>query len=882
MTMNNHHKDSNKNIAVLFTDIVGSSNFFKKHGNSSGRTMLRLHQDIVSPLIAEFGGAVVKLLGDSVMAYFLDPGDAFKSAIKIQQKFKKHNKGREKKDQIHIKLCVHYGEGIVEDKDIFGDVVNMAAKFLPYAGSDQILISQEVYIHVKDLSFVNFLRVDISSEKRVLNELIIYNVVWNESIDFDPILSTLLYLKPNWKLGEKHFSNVWENMLLDRDNIWQKDKIIKKEILPDKSVCLILKDAPYSMVIANKIINFIKTNLRKNGTLSLPLQAIIDSGPYLRAGRLYLGDLSVNWKKIEPGEIYASASALKLIKADNKSFSVAQNNDSDQNNPYSKIVMNTLEKDEPYLFLYQNALVQGDNPPCFYCGARTHLTRSCPSKNLIELTQFINSLGYLNIHEINNLFFNYFYETGNDSIKNFDPGSWNKDDISPQWAHHCFYELNSVFQLRFFKTLWNLQEENWKDIKEKRETRDRGGLLWLALDCLRVSNFTQAESILSDVMSKQPGDYKVFCTAAFLNIETNNLKQANYFFKKAFKLTRTTPQRILILFLRSRIYHLSKEPLKAREMIKRIARLSPFCHEALYQDILYTFRYGNKALALQHLLKLIKLNRDYYVIALIDPDLSDYSIDIHPQLDKLLIEIREEASRIIPEADHELNKLKDIIGNDSKEFSETKSLLIKIKDLLSKDSYFGYLDIIHYGESIAHMSSRIIMRRETGLSTISNTLKQRLTYCRKRIKGLLYPFLARSVSEQFGHIHERFNQTSNSNDLHDPEKFKILLKNYDKISYELSRIEAKLNRLEGMGPLLKYAARFMKKNIIFQSANLIIALIVFPITTHYLNFILPDLNISAQNIWGYQKIIVVLGGISALFFASLTSKKKLTGKKSTF
>src|SRR4030042_5917636 len=116
MTIKNQ---SIKNMAVLFTDIVGSSNFFKKHGNVSGRSMLKLHQDIASPLVAEFGGAVVKLLGDSVMAYFLDPADAFKSAIKIQQKFKNHNLEKAEKDQIHIRLCVHSGEGIVEDKYYF-------------------------------------------------------------------------------------------------------------------------------------------------------------------------------------------------------------------------------------------------------------------------------------------------------------------------------------------------------------------------------------------------------------------------------------------------------------------------------------------------------------------------------------------------------------------------------------------------------------------------------------------------------------------------------------------------------------------------------------------------------------------------------------------
>ena len=871
MTIKNQ---SIKNMAVLFTDIVGSSNFFKKHGNVSGRSMLKLHQDIASPLIAEFGGAVVKLLGDSIMAYFLDPGDAFKSAIRIQQKFKNHNRGKDDKDQIHIRLCVHFGEGIIEDKDIFGDVVNMAAKFLPYAGSDQIVISQEVHAHVKDIPLIKYQKIDLPSEqKSILNGLVIYNVTWNESVEFEPILRTLLYLKPNWNLGEKHFSIVWENMIFTRAGVWPKEKIIKEDILQDKSVCLIVTDASSAMIIAKKIVNHLKTNLGQNSTLFLPFHIIIDSGPYLRAGRLHLGDLSVNWKFIEPGEIHVSSNALKFIKIDNKKFSLVEANNADPKQQYFKIVSDSLEKDEQYLFLYQNALIQGDNSPCFYCGARTHLTRACPSKNITELTQFINRLGYLNIHEINNLFFNYIYETGKDNVKKFDSGSWNKDEISPQWAHYCFYELNSVFQLRFFRALWNLQEENWKDVKIKIETRDKGGLLWLALDCLRVSNFTQAESILSEIISKQPADYKAYCLAAFLYIETDNLREANTFLKKSFEFARTTPQKMFILFLRSRIYWLNKDPIKAREMIKSIIRLGPFCHEALYQDILFTFKHGNRTLALQQLVKLIKMNREFYVIALIDPELSEFSREIHPKLEQLLLEAREEANRIIPEADNELNNLKGIIGNDSREFTETKSMLLKIKGLSEKDSYFGYTDIIHYGETISHMSTRIIVSRESDLSKAYDAIKNRLIYCRGKIKSMAYPFIARSASMELGMVRMRFEKVSEKEDFHNPEKFKKIMADYEGISAELSRIEDKLNRLDGMTHLIRFAIRFIKKNIIFQSANLIIALVLFPITVYYLNVILPDLNISAQNMWSYQKIVIILGGISALILASLTSKK---------
>lgn len=98
----NYPKDSIKKMAVLFTDIVGSSNFFKTRGDIAGRRMLKQHQDMASPVIKEFGGVLVKLLGDSVMAYFINPQEALKSAIKIQRRFQTHNRGNDDRDQIHI------------------------------------------------------------------------------------------------------------------------------------------------------------------------------------------------------------------------------------------------------------------------------------------------------------------------------------------------------------------------------------------------------------------------------------------------------------------------------------------------------------------------------------------------------------------------------------------------------------------------------------------------------------------------------------------------------------------------------------------------------------------------------------------------------------
>jgi hypothetical protein len=313
-------KDSIKKIAVLFTDIVGSSKFFKTHGDVAGRKMLRQHQNIASPAIYEHGGVVVKFLGDSVMSYFFDAKDALSSAIKIQQEFKRYNQKKELKDQIHLRICIHFGDGIVEEKDIFGDVVNMAAKLLPLVKGDHIFISKEVYDQVQRLSPVPLKLVKTHGNNDSTKGLTIYGVIWDETISLDLSLETLLILKPLWELSKDNFESIWDSLLREKKDLWS-GKVLKEKKFSDKSIGLIVKDVPSSLALVRKILDFLKVNLDQGNLPFLPIQIVVDSGSYGIAESLVLEDLKIDWEEIDPGEIYISAVAYDFA-ADTGDFSI--------------------------------------------------------------------------------------------------------------------------------------------------------------------------------------------------------------------------------------------------------------------------------------------------------------------------------------------------------------------------------------------------------------------------------------------------------------------------------------------------------------------------------------------------------------------------------
>jgi class 3 adenylate cyclase len=864
-----YSKDAIKKMAVLFTDIVGSSEFFKKNGDIEGRKMLRIHQDLASPAVNEFGGKVVKMLGDSVMAYFLNPEDALKSAIKIQQKFQAYNAETKGKGEIHIRLCVHYGDGILDEGDIFGDVVNMAAKFLPLASGDEILISRELHSTIKNIPLVRFDSFEVPKSNIAIRDLKLFKVIWDSRITLDPTMKTIVHVRPIFNLGSRRFDNLWNKLIAEKGRFWSVATIEKEQINSDRSISLIVKKTAVAYEIAKHISGYLHTNMGEEANLCLPLQIIIDRGAYIIAGRISLNNLKVNLSQLEPGAIFTTEAAFQtMIKEGIQNINL--NSGKGANGSFFVLSQDKDSQEGASLFRYQQALVNGDYTPCFYCGSQSHDTKNCPSKMITELTGYIEKLGYMTVHSINSLFLNYL-QTNPDTLNNIE--LINKNDPIFM-AHNAFYELKSVFQLRLFRTIWNIKDDNWNKIKVNQEEAERGGLLWIGFDCLRVANHSQVESIIESEIKKKNDDYKLYCLAGLMYIENNQLKSAAIILKKALEFAGRTPEKIYIHFLLYRVYNLLRESNKAKESLRRILKLSPHCTEATYFEILSKFHSGNTNSAIDQLIKLIRKNRDYYIYALIDPELSIFQKEISSHLDILLKEVKEKAEKLIPVANEELTGLEKIIGKEAEEIIEAHSNIAKINQLVKTNSFFGYLDAIHYGEDILYLGNRIVKSRENKLSKIEEDIDQLMQRCKNLLEILPYDFMVKPVAGKLGSIQNNIEIVHQKLRNQGSKEFTNSLETMKNYCFELLALEKKLVRMDALAQFLGFLVKFFKKNLVFQAVNLIISLLVLPLMVHYLNFIIPNLNLSTSGIWHYQKVLIILGGITGVILSSITSQQK--------
>ena len=169
-----------KEVTIMFTDIKGSTAYFETRGDINGLSMVFRHNELLFPIIKHHQGTVIKTIGDSIMASFPDALHGVKSAIEMQQTLSSHNAKHQVQDQIQIRIGLNGGRGIVENRDIFGDVVNLAARIESLAEPGQILISQTVYEAVKQADDIICKYFNSTKVKGKEESVEVYHVVWGE------------------------------------------------------------------------------------------------------------------------------------------------------------------------------------------------------------------------------------------------------------------------------------------------------------------------------------------------------------------------------------------------------------------------------------------------------------------------------------------------------------------------------------------------------------------------------------------------------------------------------------------------------------------------------------------------------------------------------
>jgi class 3 adenylate cyclase len=137
-----------REVTVLFTDLKGSTALYERIGDLKAFALVQQHFDRLGMVVGANGGAIVKTIGDAVMAAFQRPVDAVRAAFEMLEQIERFN-GEQGADDLVLKIGIHRGPSIAvtlnQSLDFFGHTVNVAARVQALADADEVYVTDDVY-----------------------------------------------------------------------------------------------------------------------------------------------------------------------------------------------------------------------------------------------------------------------------------------------------------------------------------------------------------------------------------------------------------------------------------------------------------------------------------------------------------------------------------------------------------------------------------------------------------------------------------------------------------------------------------------------------------------------------------------------------------------
>jgi adenylate cyclase len=131
--------------AILAADVVGYSRLIGVDETGTLNTLRALRKDLVEPTLKRHHGRVVKLMGDGLLAEFASVVDAVTAAVEIQEATPEVSAHLPEDRRVALRIGVNLGDIVVEDGDLFGDGVNIAARLQEVADTGGVAISDGVH-----------------------------------------------------------------------------------------------------------------------------------------------------------------------------------------------------------------------------------------------------------------------------------------------------------------------------------------------------------------------------------------------------------------------------------------------------------------------------------------------------------------------------------------------------------------------------------------------------------------------------------------------------------------------------------------------------------------------------------------------------------------
>jgi len=179
----------------MFADVAGSTAMYENMGDDLARERISKALNTLISISRRHNGKLVKTIGDEILVYFSDIDMAVFAAKAIQEAMEDDRSPETV--GISIRIGMQYGSTILENDDVFGDTVNVAARISSMAKARQILCTQEIAFMVKNAELSNNMRPYDRLRVKGRNEhLDVYLFGWEEEEDLTNMATASSFTNP--------------------------------------------------------------------------------------------------------------------------------------------------------------------------------------------------------------------------------------------------------------------------------------------------------------------------------------------------------------------------------------------------------------------------------------------------------------------------------------------------------------------------------------------------------------------------------------------------------------------------------------------------------------------------------------------------------------
>ncbi|MSQ60128.1 MAG: FHA domain-containing protein [Betaproteobacteria bacterium] len=167
---------SEARAAILFADVAGSSRLYETLGDQAALFMIAQCLEEIGYVARQFGGEVIKSIGDEIMCLFAESQAALRASAEMQSTVTRLAESSD--SPLQLRVGFHHGDVLRANSDVFGDTVNVAARVVRLCRPGQILTTSQAIGELPEFLRVGTRRLEVISVKGRQSAVEVFEVMW--------------------------------------------------------------------------------------------------------------------------------------------------------------------------------------------------------------------------------------------------------------------------------------------------------------------------------------------------------------------------------------------------------------------------------------------------------------------------------------------------------------------------------------------------------------------------------------------------------------------------------------------------------------------------------------------------------------------------------